>query len=379
MRLLIYETTHHETLPGILDLAEIYFEKVDVYLKESTYQNICGGVKPEDKWTSASFIRQSGNESNQDFIRTVVGALKNNNYSHFHISTLDNNLLYFASHLYNQKKVHVSLSVQAINEYCAFRYNSFRDITESIAKLYFHKKIRHYRVFFPLMKEVLSKHLANSTVQFIPSRFFQETQVHPDKTNNYFKIVIPGSVDPNRRDYHFALSFLKKSLPSLTKERPIEVTILGSNKTEYTVKFLSELEVLASPACRIKYYKEYVAQTEYENELAAADLIWSPVRIRTVGIRGTSEIYGTSTATGLMADLLFCATPALLPEGFKIPEHYEDAIFLYDSEEKLTELLLKFIHEGTVTNKNKISESLSFFVKNNFRSSFERLMNISPK
>ena len=378
MRLLIYETTHHETLPGILDLAEIYFEKVDVFLRESTYQNLYARVLPEDKWLSASFTRQSVNESNRDFIRRAVTALKQNNYSHFHISTLDNNLLYFALSICDQKKVHISLSVQAINEYLASKYNSIRDISESFSKLYFHKRIQHYRVFFPLMKDALHKSLPSSTVEFIPSRFFQGNQSNSNVPNKFFKIIIPGSVDPIRRDYDFVLSFLKKSIFDLTKKKPVELIILGSNKTDYALKFLSELETFSSADCKIKYYQDYVQQAEYENQLAGADIIWSPVRIDTVGIRGTPEIYGESTATGLTADLLLSPMPALLPAGFKIPEHYEDAIYLYESEEKLRDLFLKFMDEKTEGTRDRISGSLSFFVKENFRSSFERLMSFDP-
>src|SRR5882672_11209659 len=96
MKLVIYETTHHETLPSILDLSEVYFKYVAVFLKETTYQNLCSDAAPEHQWPHTIFFRQAENYPNRNFIRDAVEHFKNNNCSHFHISTLDNNLFYFA-------------------------------------------------------------------------------------------------------------------------------------------------------------------------------------------------------------------------------------------------------------------------------------------
>ena len=91
--LVIYETTHHETLPALLDLASMYFENIAVFLREMTYQNI-SSIRPEEQWQKTAFFRQAETVSNRAFIREAVKFAGNGRYTHFHISTLDNNLLY---------------------------------------------------------------------------------------------------------------------------------------------------------------------------------------------------------------------------------------------------------------------------------------------
>jgi len=58
-KLVIFETTHHETLPAILDLSDLYFERTAVFLKESSYLNLCGLRSPEKIWPRATFFMVS--------------------------------------------------------------------------------------------------------------------------------------------------------------------------------------------------------------------------------------------------------------------------------------------------------------------------------
>ncbi len=376
-RLLIYETTHHETLPSLLDLAELYFESVTVFLREITYQNICGS-EAAGKWKNTVFFRQSARVSNREFIRNAIQYAGNNGYTHFHISTLDNNLLYFAILLRRLPGLHISLSIQAINGYRAFRFKNLRDITESFAKLYFHRRIRHYRFFFPKMAEAFHQGMPQANCQFIPSRFLSELRPEKPGENEYLRIVIPGSINPQRRDYEFVVSFVADNLPAIASEKGIELVLLGNINTPYGLKLLDELKTKISDDLHIKYYFEYVPQLEYEQQLAKADIIWSPIHIKTRGIRGTPEIYGISMATGLIADLLLSCRPALVPVGFVIPEHYQDALIPYDSPSALAERIMEFVYGFDENRNSRIRNALSFFSVENFKSAFEELMHVTP-
>ncbi|HZK63682.1 MAG TPA: hypothetical protein VFC34_06025, partial [Puia sp.] len=199
-RLLIYETTHHETLPAILDLAALYFEKVTVFLREMTYQNICR-TPGEIKWKNTVFVRQSATVSNRIFIRDALHFARRNGITHFHISTLDNNMLYFAMGLVRLPELYISLSIHAVNEYRKYKARNLRDLTESLAKLFFHRRVGHYRVLSPGMIDIFHQNFPGTSCQFIPSRFFAAPQAGIREKKDYLKIVIPGTVDPNRRDY----------------------------------------------------------------------------------------------------------------------------------------------------------------------------------
>jgi hypothetical protein len=373
--LLIYETNHHETLPAMLDLAELYFEHISVFLKELSYQNICS-IPAEERWPKVHFYRQAKSVSNRAFIRKAVQFSLSNHYTHFHISTLDNNLLYFAAELFRLRGVQLSLSVQAVRGYSAFKFGNLRDITESLAKLIFHRRIRHYRVFFPRMKEVLHQHFPGANCQFIPSRFYSGKQNKPGNRASFLKIVIPGSVNPARRDYTFASAFVRDYLSEIAARNPIELVILGNISSAYGLKLKGELKAIESEQLVIKYYFDYIPQAEYELQLATADIIWSPVNINTKSIRGTPEVYGYSMATGLIADQLFSNCPTLVPAGFEIPEHFENATIVYESGPDLAARIVKLMTGQGNSRNDKIYSELSFFSRDHFRREFEDLLAI---
>ena len=56
--MVIYETTHHENLPALLDLSESRFDRVVVFLMAISWQNISGSGSPADRWPKTEFIVQ---------------------------------------------------------------------------------------------------------------------------------------------------------------------------------------------------------------------------------------------------------------------------------------------------------------------------------
>jgi hypothetical protein len=384
-KLVIFETTHHETLPAMLDLANDYFYTTAVFLKAACYENLCSNRQPEMVWPNAVFFRQGNDQPNRAFIKQALSFLKTNGYTHLHISTLDNNFLYFSLRLLSLTSVQVSLSLQAINEYCAYKFGDLRDLTESIAKKILHKKIRHYRVFFPLMTTLVQQRLPQAKSFFIPPRFFSPATPRfpsaPDDPARPFKIVIPGTVDPIRRNYESVIDFLAGFLPFDPRNDEfgrIELVILGNSRSEYGKKIITRLQALQLPFFVLTYYENNIPQSEYERQLSEADLLWSPIQVLTLGIRATGEVYGQSTATGMTGDLLFNCTPALVPYGFAIPEHYEHALLTYKSPAELGTLITTFMNDpGHAANvREQIGRSFSAFTMEAFKGPFRELMGI---
>jgi hypothetical protein len=372
MDLLIYETTHHETLPAMLDLASDYFNNVYVYLKSSSYENLVSGYSPEHSWPKANFIKQPDGQSNRLFIKEFFSTIRRKKIRHLHISTLDNNLLYIALQLILNSRVKVSISIQAINEYAAYRYDNLRDISEALAKQVIHQRIKACRVFFPMMVKHLNGLMPSTEPVYIPPRFFEENGDLP--LSYKFRITIPGSLDPNRRDYHHVGEFFSEFLSAGYSQKPIELIVLGNASGEYGRKIISDLRKLESDSFKVISFDHYLSQTDYELFLRRSDLIWSPIHLETKGIRNTPEKYGHSTATGLTGDLLIAARPAMVPLGYIVPEHYENTLITYQSLPDLAGWVQYFL-DGKGTEKyQRINRDLSFFSIQNFRSAFEKLM-----
>jgi hypothetical protein len=153
--------------------------------------------------------------------------------------------------------------------------------------------------------------------------------------------------------------------------------ILGNSNTEYGKKLVAALQTFESPGFKPIHYNGYIPQAEYEKQLSLADVLWSPIQLHTLGIRKTAEVYGISTATGLTADLLLNEKPVLVPHGFQAPEHYEDALINYSSSKELIGLLNAFTLGIDEEISKKISQSFSFFRKENFETFFCKLMEIA--
>jgi len=379
----IYETTHHENLPAMLDLSEARFDRVVVFLRESSYRNISGKEAPAKRWPATEFIVQPARCPNRVFIRRLFAFLDKHQYSHLHLSTLDNNLLLFALRLSMSGNLRVSLTLHEVNAWFDHPRRSLRDWTENLAKLILHRRIRHYSFFLPAMVEAFRQRMPRATAVFIPSRFYHAapaalTAAAPLAPEpRPFTIVIPGSVDSNRRDYAFVTDFFRHWLPGRSRsDRPILLVILGGRDSPEAMAIVATFKALESAQFSVLTFSGgYVPESIYEEQLAAADLLWSPLKLHKLGSRNNPEVYGQTTASGLTADLLLNDIPALVPEGLVLPNSFQPALLPYRSADEVGRLLDRLITDAGWLPQLRlhIAASFSFFAKENFYPAFDRL------
>jgi hypothetical protein len=402
----IYETTHHENLPALLDLSEARFDRVVVFLRESSYRNITGREAPAERWRATEFIVQPARCPNRVFIRRMFTFLDKHQYSHLHLSTLDNNLLLFALRLSMSGNLRVSLTLHEVNAWFDRPRRSLRDWTENLAKVILHRRIRHYSFFLPAMADVLRQRMPRATAVFIPSRFYQPPAANPSAVplpatlqsatpsflppaapqpatpsvtdrRRPFTIVIPGSVDGNRRDYAFVTDFFGPWLASRSSPvRPILLVILGDSHSPEATAIVATFKALDSPTFSVLTFSGgYVPESTYEEQLAAADLLWSPLKLQKLGSRNNPEVYGQTTASGLTADLLLNDIPALVPAGLVLPDVFQAALLPYRSADEVGRLLDRLIDDDAwlAQLRMKINASFMFFSKENFYAAFDQL------
>ncbi len=376
--IVIYETTHHENLPALLDLSEAHFNRVAIFLRALSYENLSGQDSPAERWPGTEFIVQEKDCPNRVFIRRMFSFLKKEGFSHLHLSTLDNNLLFFAFKLWSNGDVHVSLTVHEVNEYLARSFSSLRDVTESLAKLFLHGRIRHHTMFLPAMAERFQQRMPGTVAVFIPSRFYKapapglaEASGSP-KADRPFRVVIPGSVDANRRAYEDVVSFFTAWAEP---HRPVDLVILGDSHSSYGAGIVAQLQRLESSFFKLIHYKGYIPQPVYEQEIKSADLLWSPLKVNKISSRNSPETYGQTTASGLTADLLLNHTPALAPAGFELPGPFQPALLTYSSPAELKSIFSRLLEDPNYVFglSRQIHTAFSYFVKENFSANFRLL------
>jgi hypothetical protein len=372
-KIVLYETTHHENLPALLDLCETQFNQTAVFLKELSYHNLTGEGSPEQRWPQTDFFIQVTGCSNRRFIRQLFSFIRRHGFTHLHLCTLDNNLLFFSTRLTFIGPVHLSLTVHEVNEYFSRSYKTLRDWTETIAKKFLHGQIRHCHVFLPAMADQLRQRLPGSTAVFIPSRFYSghraASPVPP------FRIVVPGSVDPNRRNYYEVIETL-----TLLRTTPIELILLGDSATDAGSTIVAAFQSIAGDHLTVRQFKGYIPESTYEQELTNAHLMWSPLNILKSSSRNNPETYGLTTASGLTADLLLNNIPALVPAGFFTPEPFRAAIYTYGSPEEAQKLIKRLLDDPAsyAAIREKIHHAFSYFSKGNFSKAFSELTLAPP-
>jgi hypothetical protein len=382
-KILIYETTHHENLPALLDLSEVHFSKITVFLKEISYRNLSGADDLTVRWPKTEFVVQEAGCHNRAFIRQLFIFLRRHSCSHLHLSTLDNNLLVFALRLAFLRDVHVSLTIHAVNDYFTFSFASPKDLSESMAKYCLHRQVRHYTFFLPAMADRFRERLPGCTAVYIPSRFYEPAApADTGKEDAFFRIIIPGSVDPNRRDYAEVASFLANYLSRTAVARGIELVILGDSDTAYGRSVVQELRQLESPRFRLSAFNGYVPATVYEEQFSGADLIWSPLNAVKTSTHRSPETYGLTIASGLTADLQLGCAPVLAPAWLTLPDPFRVALLSYFSREDSAKILDDLLQDPAYSQqlRHEIHAAFDQLNLDNFRAAFQQLMALSdPK
>lgn len=376
MRLIIYETTHHEILPAVLDLALSCSRNTVVFLDEMAYRNLYTESPPENRWPGVLFIQRTDGVSHRDFIRRLFAFIRQDNNApentHLHLSSLSNNYLFLAWKLIRFSRIQVSVTVHEINLYRQLFFRNFRDLTESIAKYYLHRRIRKFRALIPGMKAELEKHFPRAEAQFIPSRFY--TRVTINLKSSPVKIVVPGTVESRRRDYDFLIRFAENYLKKPGNELHVELVLLGYSGTEYGKNILSRLIGISSDCLKITYYDHPVPSAEYSRQMYESKMIWSPVTVKTTGSRGQPEIYGITKSPGLTADLIQFPKQTLVPAEFQIPFYLEHCMVRYENETDLLDRIIRIAGENDAIWFQNAEQDLLDLTPNLFIHAFEKLM-----
>jgi hypothetical protein len=379
--MVVYETTHHENLPALLDLCESRFPRVIVFLKEVSYFNVIGSDQPESRWPKTQFIVQPEAGSNRRSIRRLFRLLREQRSSHLHLATLDNNLFLWAANLAMAPGVQVSITIHEVNAFFARPLGTVRDWTEAVAKPVLRRRVRHYHFFLPAMAKRFSERMPQAATVFIPSRFYgaagpdlEKVPARAAATARPFAILIPGSVDGTRRDYESVVEVFRNWPAGL---QPLRLVLLGDSGSEFGRSLVERLRSLGT--LQVRDYKGYIPESIYEREIREADLLWSPLRINKTGSRHNPEVYGQTTASGLTADILLNNIPSMAPAELILPDPFTIALLPYRDAREAGELLRRLIpDEGWwIGRRQAIHEAFLYFSRENFAAAFDELTGLT--
>jgi hypothetical protein len=376
-KLMIYETTHYETLPGLVELAVEQFEQVTIYAVSADIKESCGHF-PLFQSNKIKWVEKANDQNNRSFIRQLFEELISGSYSHLFINSLDHNLFYFTQRLSRIcKNIHTVLNVHTIHDYTSNRYNSILNISESLAKKKLHRLLKNYRVLAPAMPAYLKSRLKKIETEYIPGMFYRSFPV-PDFQRSPFRIVVPGNVERKRREYELiptVLEELKKRLDNSTK---LELVILGNANSAFGKELEQNIRAVLSPSISLILFGRDVSYDTYSSYYSSAHIIWAPVRLHMESIRGVKEINGLSNSAGFIVDFIHYAHPSLIPSTIKFDEQLDRLFYHYSSPEEAAVQLMTFLNNPGVLEQrqHQIRSFCSSYTAGKFRDAFKRLMNL---
>lgn len=378
MELIIYETTHFENLPALLELSRRYFNKTTVFLTEQSYQQILPLFNNTGFPIGLHFKIQTKEITNRGFIKLFFKNISLNTYTHLHINTLEHNMLFFAIRLLKVQNIKISMTVHLINEYRTFSFQNFKKITESFAKLILHKKIDNYRVLAPAMEPYFFTCFPNKKVVFIPGNFYDlHSLQNTNKNSNYFTVAIPGTVEAKRRDYALVIRLFKANISTFTKYSKIKVILLGNANSDFGKEIIAQFKKLINADFVFEWFDEEVDQENYNNIFCEADIVWNPIIVHTKGIRNVAETSSISISPGFITDQMHFGKPAIIPQAIQVHKVLKACNFYYKDEADIKKVFIQILSNPDILKQKnqQTKEACKYFNVHNYESAFKVLVN----
>lgn len=155
------------------------------------------------------------------------------------------------------------------------------------------------------------------------------------------RVVLPGSVNVNRKDYDVIHSALQEVIPLL--ENKLELIFLGRPVANTGLATLKKFAKLSNEMFSFKGFDNGVKSEVFERTLSEADFILGSVKIRT-SRKIYIECYGLSKISGIESDIVSSQRPALINADYSIDNRLSDVCETYYDSDDLAAKLLRWVN-----------------------------------
>jgi len=171
------------------------------------------------------------------------------------------------------------------------------------------------------------------------------------KINDDLNIVIPGAIDPRKKDYALAYDVFQQ----LKNRRKIKLTLLGEPKGKYGSHIIKKFNELSGSNLSIKTYSSFVPMIEFDECLTNAHLLFLPI-VEETSYTMYREYYGKTKISGAINDALKMSIPIVAPNFYPIENMNEDRVFRYNNPRDVLTYIEKFEHQSLGTSKSLINK-----------------------
>jgi hypothetical protein len=182
----------------------------------------------------------------------------------------------------------------------------------------------------------------------------------------YKKIVIPGTINSQTRNY----AMLLEMLPDLMKKwkKPLELVFLGALNQGFLEKKAIEELTQEFPDFTVRFFAAKVDEKEYINQLEKATAIFLPLR-QEICVGVFWEQTGYSRISGGIFDAMTFDLPLIVPSFH--PFLANQKVYKYQNTIDCTAVLFQLLNDNLPKTEEKI------FTQNQLTTTFNILINTS--
>lgn len=338
MKIGIIDTDHYFYIYSLIRLFENSDTEITLYINPKVYKR-CEVDLADRK--DIKYVVQAANESWGEFLERNVDSINTAGYSYL-----------FLCPLYEHYKEHYQFisKLKTLNIMVVFNLNGW--VNPALIRTSWFWETFYKRKIYKLIDWIaIDEHFHDHALKLgcrknilhIPSLLYDPEYVAKwrSKTNSPVKIIVPGSIDPDRRDYDVVLDALSIVL---NERQDLEVVLLGDPIGEYGKKIHERTRTLNKKFGKqiFKIFERKYSDDEFLKEMISGHFLIAPV-LPEFKLDGIIEVYGTSKSTGSCFDILAYAIPGVFPKWLSINSRFKSSTLRYENAAELSAIILDLV------------------------------------
>ncbi|GAA4329147.1 hypothetical protein [Flaviaesturariibacter amylovorans] len=330
MTIVLYDTEHFETVETQVRLLNTGGHRIIVLAPEAVQvQLVAAGVIP-----GAHIHFRTLPARTWEHPGAVYRTCRTEKAGLLILATVSYQHLLFARACRRLRPLKILLGVHDLHDlFAPVRKASLRGMVQYVGRKQLSSAVSGYVVLLDELKTLLRKKFGvRKPVHVIPGSFYRPAP--PADLDAPLRIVVPGSIDPTRRNYNDVRQLAR----ALHREVPATITVVGGNPDGWRPSWFNDYEGTLQV-----HSGTFVEAEVYERELARAEIVLAPLPEVFRRSGHPDERYGESKSSGSFFDAVRHGKPLLLPAGVPVPELLAPMTLSYIDHEHLYYLVLALL------------------------------------
>lgn len=300
----------------------------------------------------SKIILKKSTEVESEFIKRNIDEINSNNYILI-------NSLHRKFYVFNGLNFTIPIIVRVHNsnyywsdsiQTKKYSLSKFKLLIKEVYKLeflqrkQFLKKVNFF--FFPsesVLKYTLQQYPILKSKAYLLPLNFQNNNLKISK-NNIKTIIIPGKVDPLRKDFGLVNEFIRM-LNEKQVDFFIEIVFLGITDGAHATNFIEKLKQYTTTKVNIVHFTNIVPSEVYSSYLQNCDIVLCPIYVQTI-FQFSKEIYGKTKVSGGINDAVNFGKWCFVPKHYTVDSMLKKQVLTYDSAVDLYTKIINTLSNG---------------------------------